>query len=253
MKAETFEQKLADTVNEKLNDGTVEKLVDKYIEKGVSDALQGLFSYSGEGRDLIEKKLKEIIVPAIERHDFNKYLIKLDAVLAEIVNRTSIEDNKKILENFKGLMKEPEAKEINLSEIFKMYCEHVAANVNPSGLKACCDDGEPYYEHVTASMDVEHEDKGWFKSSFDDCTVMFTCKEDEYLNFQIRLYKLKTDKKWTIRDGNGSIDINALWKMSRLEVFLSVLERGFVKIILDAEYGFYDDIEPEETPEWSLA
>lgn len=184
----TFEQKIAETVNKKLNDGTVEKLVEQCIEKGISEALKEVFSWSGEGKKLIEEKLNETIVPVIERHDFNQYLIKLDSVLTEIINNTILADNKKMLENFKKLMKEPEAKEVKLSDIFKRYCEHVAANVDTGELEACCDDGEPYYEHVTASMEVEHEDKGWFKSSFDDCIVKFTCEEDEELNCQIKLY-----------------------------------------------------------------
>ena len=73
---ETFEQRIANAVNEKLNNGTVEKLVEQCIEKGVSDALKDLFSYSGDGRELIKKKLNEVMVPAIERHDFNQYLCR---------------------------------------------------------------------------------------------------------------------------------------------------------------------------------
>lgn len=248
----TFEQKIAETVNEKLNDGTVEKLVEQYIEKGVSDALKEVFSWSGEGKKLIEKKLNETIVPVIERHDFNQYLTKLDVVLTEIVNNTILADNKKILENFQELMKEPEMREIKLSEIFKRYCGHVAVNVNTSELEACCDDGEPYYEHVTASMEVEHEDKGWFKSSFDDCIVKFTCEEDEQLNCQIKLYKGTDKKNWNFRGYGDSIDINSLRNLSDFEVFLMTLQRGFVDIIMDKESDCDDDIEPEEKPEWSL-
>ncbi len=248
----TFEQKIAETVNKKLNDGTVEKLVEQCIEKGISEALKEVFSWSGEGKKLIEEKLNETIVPVIERHDFNQYLIKLDSVLTEIINNTILADNKKMLENFKKLMKEPEAKEVKLSDIFKRYCEHVAANVDTGELEACCDDGEPYYEHVTASMEVEHEDKGWFKSSFDDCIVKFTCEEDEELNCQIKLYKSTDEKNWNFRGCGDSIDINSLRNLSNFEVFLMTLKRGFVDIIMDKESDCDDDIEPEEKPEWSL-
>ena len=248
----TFEQKIAETVNEKLNDGTVEKLVEQYIEKGVSDALKEIFSYGGDGKKLIEKKLNETIVPVIERHDFNQYLTKLDSVLTEIVNNTVLADNRKILENFKGLMKEPESKEIKLSVIFKRYCEHVAANVDTDDLEAFCDDGEPYYQHVTVSMEVDHEDKRWFKSSFDDCIVRFTCEEDEDLNCQIKLYKGTDEEKWNFRGYGDSIDINSLRNLSDFEVFLMALKRGFIDIIMDEESDFDDDIEPEKKPEWSL-
>lgn len=248
----TFEQKITEAVNEKLNDGTIEKLVEKYIEKGVSEALEGVFSWRGDGKKLIEEKLNEVIVPVIEMHDFNQYLTKLDATLTEIVNSTVLADNKRILENFKELMKKPEIKEIKLSEIFKRYCEHVADNVSTDDLEACCEDGEPYYEHVTASMEVDHEDKGWFKSSFDDCTVKFICEEDENLNCQIKLYKGTDEKNWKFKGYGDSIDFNSLCHLSEFEVFLIVLKRGFVDIIMDTESDYDDDIEPEEKPEWSL-
>lgn len=249
---ENFEQKIINAVNEKLNDGTVEKLVSQYIEKGISDALSSLFSYGGEGKKLIEKKLDEVMVPTIEKHDFNRYLTKLDTVLAEIVNSTSLADNKEILENFTELMKEPATKEIKLSEIFKRYCKHVAENVSTYGLKACCDDGEPYYEHVTAQMEVEREDRGWYARD-KYRVVKLTCEEDEGLNCRIGLYKHDDESVWRFRaGGSDSVDVNSLRYMSEFEVFLLTLKRAWVKIIIDKESDCDDDIEPEEKPEWNL-
>lgn len=249
-----FGQRIVDAVNMKLNDGTVEELVGQYVEKGVSEALQEMFSWKGEGKKLIEKKLNETIVPAIERHDFNRYLTKLDAVLAEIVNNTILADNRKMLENFKELMIEPETREVNLSDIFKRYCGHVAENVSTDDLEACCEDGEPYYEHVTAVMEVEHEDvgRGWHESVFDRCTVNFTCKEDEDLNFRINLYKTRDEKTWNLNMGAGSVDVNSLRRLNGFEVFLLTLRRAFADIVMDKESDCDYDIEPEEKPEWRL-
>lgn len=250
---ETFEQRIADTVNKKMNDGTIEKLVEQYIEKGVSEALKNIFSYCGSGRELLESKLNEIMIPVIERHDFNQYLTKLDTVLTEIVNMTNLADNKTILENFKELMKEPEIKEIKLSEIFQKYCEYVAENVSTDDLEACCEDGEPYYEHVTANVEVEHEDKSWLTSSrFDDCKLIFTCEQDEDLNCQIKLYKDKCEDTWKILLNTDSIDINSLENLSSFEILINNLKRAFVKIELDIESDCDDDIEPEEKPEYTL-
>ena len=248
----TFEQKIAETVNEKLNDGTVEKLVAQYIEKGVSEALKEIFSYGGTGRKLIIEKLDETIVPVIESHDFNQYLTKLDSVLTEIINSTSLVDNREILANFKNLMIEPENKEIKLSAIFRRYCGHVAAHVNIASLEARCDDdGDPYYGHVTASMEVEHEDNSWFKSSYDDCVIRFTCEEDKSLSFQMKLYKDVAKERWKFK-GIDAVDINSLRYLSDFEVFLMTLHRGFVEITMDTEFAMDDDIEPEEKPEWNL-
>lgn len=249
----TFEQRIQNAVTEKLNDGTFERLLEQKLEEAIKKSLDDTLGYFGDSKKLIDRKLNEVMVPVIENHDFNKYLIKLDEALTSIINQTSLEDNKKILENFKELMREPEIKEIKLSEIFKRYCEHVSKNVDTDNLKACCEDGEPYYEHVTANMDVEHVDKSWFNSSFDDCYVKFTCDEDEDLNCQIKLYKGTSEDKWKILSGIDSIEINSLRNLSDFEVFLSVLQRGYVEIILDTESEVDDDIEPEEKPEWSLS
>lgn len=247
-----FERKVAEVVSNKLNDGMVEKLIEQKLEESVKKALDGIFGYSGEGKKLLESKLNEVMVPVIERHDFNQYLVKLDEVLTSIINQTSLADNKKILDNFKELMTEPDKEEIKLSEIFERYCKHVADNVNTNDLEACCEDGEPYYEHVTANMEVEHEDKSWFKSNFDDCYVKFTCEEDEELNCRIKLYKETKEDKWSILKGVDGIEINSLRNLSDFEVFLSVIQRSYMNIILDTEYERDDDIEPEKMPEWSL-
>lgn len=248
-----FEQKIMNAVSKKLNDGTVENLIEQYIEKAVSKSLDDLFGYRGSGKEMIEGKLNEVMLPVIENHDFNQYLVKLDSVLTEIVNNTSLADNKKILENFNGLMKEPERKEIKMSDIFQEYCKHVAAHVDTSDLEAECEDGIPYYEHVMAAMEVEHEEKGWFRSRFDNCIVKFTCDEDESLNCQIKLYKESSKDTWNFSGGTDVIDINSLRYISDFEVFLAVLNRGFVKIIMDVESVCDDDIEPDEKPEWDLS
>lgn len=41
--------------------------------------------------------------------------MKLDSVLTEIINNTTLNDNKEILENFQMCMREPNKKEITLS------------------------------------------------------------------------------------------------------------------------------------------
>lgn len=247
-----LEQRISDAVNEKLNDGTVEKLIEQHIEKAVSQSLDGIFGYSGSGKKMIQSKLDEIMIPVIENHDFNRYIVKLDSVLTEIINNTSLKDNKDILEKFKGLMKEPNKEKINLSDVFEEYKKYVAANVDTSELEAHCEDGEPYYDNVTATMEVEHEDKRWFSSSFDDCTVKFICDEDEKLNTQIKLYKRTNESRWSFRFGQDVIDINSLRYTNEFSIFIATLNRSCVRITMDTEMECDDDIEPDEKPEWDL-
>lgn len=247
-----FEQKIISVMEEKLNDGTVEKIIEEKLKKGVSEALDGIFGYNGVAKRAIEGKIKEVMVPVVEKHNFNQYTVKLDSCLTEIINGTNLADNKTILENFRSLMKEPEYKEIELSKIFERYCKHVSENVDVSNLEEECEDEEPYYSHVTARMEVEHENNGWFKSKYDYCNVKLTCDEDEDLNCQIKLHKNSDKVNWGILRGVESMEINSLRNRSDFDIFLSVLNRGFVDILMDTENEEDDDIEPVEKPEWSL-
>lgn len=52
-----FESKVAEAVSNKLTDGTVEMLIEKKLEECVNKALDGIFSYHGDGKRLIESKL----------------------------------------------------------------------------------------------------------------------------------------------------------------------------------------------------
>lgn len=246
-----LEERITNAVIEKMTDGTVEELVKKNVESAINKSLDDLFSWSGAGKKMIDEKVKEVIVPVIERHDFNQYIVKLDSVLTEIINKTSLAENKEILENFKSLMIEPDMKVIKLSDIFEKYCKYVAHDVDTDNLEACCDDGEPYYESVTANMEVEHEDR-WFSSS-EWCRVKFWCDADKELSRELRLYRNKTDRNWNISyEMNTFCDINSLRNLSQFDIFLMTLKRGFVDIEIDKESEYEDDIEPEETPEWSL-
>lgn len=246
-----LEERITNAVMEKLTDGTVEELVKKNVESAINKSLEDMFSWGGAGKKMIDEKVKEVIAPVIERHDFNQYIVKLDSVLMEIIKQTSLAENKEILENFKALMVEPDVKAIKLSDIFEKYCEYVAHDVDTSDLEACCEDSEPYYEHVTAEMEVEHEDR-WFSSS-EWCRVKFWCEADKELSKELRLYRDKTDRNWNISyEMNTFCDINSLRNLSDFDIFLMTLRRAFVDVEMDTESECADDIEPEERPEWSL-
>ena len=246
-----LEERIQNAVMEKLNDGTVEQIVKDSVENAIKKSLENTFSWSGAGKKMIDEKVKEVIVPVIEQHDFNQYIVKLDSILTEIINQTSLADNKEILENFKALMVEPGEKVIKLSTIFQKYCEYVAHDIDTTELEACCDDGEPYYEHVTANMEVEHEDR-WFSSS-EWCSVKFWCEADEKLNKELRLYRIRDDRNWTISYVMDTFcDINSLRDLSQFDIFLMTLKRGFVDVEMDTESECADDVEPETKPEWNL-
>lgn len=251
MNEKTFEQRVADIVVEKLDGGMVERLVEEKLEKGVSEALESLFSYGGDGKKIIQEKIKKVLVPAIENHDFNKYLIKLDSCLTGIVRQTNLADNKKILENFKNLMKEPESKEVKLSQVFREYIKHVEEDIDTSNLEAMCEDGEPYYEHVTATMEVEF-DNDRYRTSYEDCTVKISCEQDKDLDFTFRMFKKNKDNTWMISGRLDELMLGSLRRVNSFEIYMAKIDRMFADIIIDTEYESDDDIEPNEKPEWDL-
>ena len=73
------------------------------------------------------------MVPYIEKYDFTEFLPKLDSVLAEIVNSDSCMAEKRILENFKALMLEPEQKEIKVTDLFKAWIKQCAKDIDVDG------------------------------------------------------------------------------------------------------------------------
>ena len=150
----TFEERIAKAVTEKLNDGTVEELVSDAVTKALKSSIEEQFRWSGEAKKIIDEKVKEVMTPAIERVNLDKYTVKLDAVLTEIINSTNLIDNKEILGNFKNLMTEPDKDVISLEDVFEKYKEYVSKNINTYGLEVYTDD-EPRYQNVSAMLETE--------------------------------------------------------------------------------------------------
>lgn len=246
-----LEQSISGVIQKKLSDGTIEDIVAFKLEKGINEAMDDLFRSYGDVGKVIKEKVASVMVPAIEGHDFSNYLIKLDTILTEIVNKTSIPDNRKILENFKTLMIEDTTKCIAASELFKRWCDYVAENVSTSNLEVCLDD-EPTYELVDCSMHIEYEDeRSW--SNIERAKIIFECDQDEEMNFYIPI------SRWKKFDGdNWDIDykedptINSLRFMNDFEIILLRLKRSFCKLTIDDEDS-NEEVTPKAEPEVSFS
>ena len=248
---EDLEKRIQETVSRKMNDGTIEKMIEEQMEKAVKTALDDVFGYSGEGRKLLKEKFDTVMCPAIENHDFNKYVTKLDSVLTEIINNTRLADNKQILDNFSYLMKDEDIKEIKLSEIFEKYCEYVSKNIDTSNLEVYTDD-RPSYEMVEACMEVENESRIFGDN---DYNIRFYCEKDEQLEMRIKLYKGYCDDYKILLIGNktdNDINIQSLRYMSKFELFLRKIKGSYVSIDIDCG-DMSEEVEVEAEPEasWS--
>ena len=246
-----LEERIQETVSRKMNDGTIEKMIEEYMEKAVKTALDDVFGYSGNGRKLLKEKFDEVMCPAIENHDFNKYIVKLDSVLTEIINNTRLAENKRILDNFSYLMKDEDIKEIKLSEVFKQYCDYVSKNVSTDDLEVYTDD-YPSYQDVTAVMEVT--ESGYFTKRI---IVKFSCEEDENLTAFVELYEytIKDEKEYSIltieSDNSRNIDIMSLRHMNNFEIFLRKLRGCFARITVDCG-DLSEDVNVDAVPEASF-
>lgn len=241
----TFEERIAKAVTEKLNDGTVEELVSEAVTKALKSSIEEQFKWNGEAKKVIDEKVKEVMTPAIERVSLDDYVVKLDAVLAEIINSTNLVDNKEILGNFKSLMTEPDKDVIDLKDVFEEYKRYVSNNVDTSNLEVCTDDG-PSYQNVTAEVTADIRGN-IFGGSF--CDLVFKCEEDEKLTKVIHLYESRNNR-FSITRFKSELDINSLRYVDEFDIFVMRLDRAFCDItdIIDMRD---DDVEVEAEPEAS--
>ena len=243
-----FDEDIKRITDEIIQDGTVEKIIKEKITKGFESAIESSFSY-GKLRDAIRKRIDEILVPFIEGYDMKKYMVKLDTVLSEIVNSTTLVENKKLLENFKNLMTEPERKPITVTELFEEYKKFVAKEMDTYGRDVVVED-TAYYEPMEVELEIiEEKDRPW--SSFDRAVLELSVAEEdqqEKLNRSIRLEHYKNGKEgWDIYT-EFNPDITSLRYLDDFDVYLFKLQRASVKVIIDIKYD-NDSVDTENEPE----
>lgn len=246
----SIENAIKDVIAQKMNDGTVERLIAENLEKGINKSLESLLGHYGDVTKVIEGKIKEVMIEQLSSYDYSKYIVRLDAILTEILKRTST-DNKKILENFKDLMTDHDIpKVVKLSDIFEKWKRHVAENVDTDKLEVNYDDGVSY-EYVSITMEVEHEEeRSWSSSIFKYAKVVFECEKDEDLNFEIRLSKYR-ERPWSF---STEIDdsIKSLRYLDDFEIYLLQLKQAGAEIEMDEE-DIEDEVQPKKEPEASFS
>lgn len=129
-----FDEDIKRITDEILSDGTVDHIIREKLTKGIESAISNSFSY-GKLEKAIKERVEQVLVPFIEGYDMSSYIVKLDTILTEIVNKSVLVDNKKLLENFRFLMEEPDVTEIKLTDLFMEYKKFVAKNMDTSGRK----------------------------------------------------------------------------------------------------------------------
>lgn len=247
-----MKEELLKIAQESLSSEEAEKIVKEKFMKAVEDAVESAFRW-GNARKAIESKITEVMVPYIEEYNFAQYLPKLDTVLTELVNSDACIGNKRILENFKSLMTEPEVKEIKLTDLFTAWIKYCEKEIDTNGLEICYDDDVSYCT-VECTMRYEEEDKpSW--SSMQRAVIIFENEHDEKLNAEIPI------SKWVWNSGKeepytltsfSNIAISSLRNLNEFQLLLLRLARAGTAIIIDEEYDD-GDIFPEKEPEASFS
>lgn len=247
-----MKEELLKIAQESLSDDEVSEIVKDKFTKAFANAVDSAFSW-GTVKDIIKSKITEVMVPYIEKYDFSEYLPKLDTVLTELVNSDACIGNKKILENFKSLMLEPDAKEIKLTDLFSAWIKWCEKEIDTDGLEIDYDDGVSYCS-VECTMQYEEEDKpSW--SSRQRAVITFENEHDEKLNMEIPISKWVWDsgkeEPYTLTSFSD-IAISSLKNLDEFQLLLLRLARAGTAIVIDKDYES-GDIYPEKEPEASFS
>lgn len=249
-----FDEDIRRITNELLSDGTAENIIREQLTKGMENAIKNSFNY-GKLEKAIKERVEQVLVPFIEGYDMNSYIVKLDTVLSEIVQKSALVDNKAMLENFAFMMTEPAEKEIKITHIFREYKKYVARKMETYGRKVEWDSGEPEYEAMEVCFEfIEEEERRWSSWKYGTIDLTVDDKENqEELNRTIRLSRWENDKKegWEIRT-DAEPNIYSLRYMDEFDLFLAKLQKANVRVIIDEggeEDCVYSDSKPEPTYE----
>lgn len=230
-----FDEDIKRITEEVLEDGTVDSIIRAQVSKCIENAISNSFCY-GKLEKAIKERVESVLVPFIENYDMKDYIVKLDTALTEIVKKSALVDNKKLLSNFEFMMTEPIEKEMKITDLFREYKKFVEREMEIYGRSVEWDSGEPEYEAMEVYFAFEQEDgRRW--SSFEYATIDFTVddeKQQKELNRTIRLSRWKDDKKegWEIRT-DAEPNIYSLRYMDVFDLLLAKLQKADVRVVID--------------------
>lgn len=220
MKSEDLNKKIADSINNIMNDRLVDIISDG-IETSIKLIVHGLLGKYGDITKIMESKIKESMIPYIERIDYGEFITKLDSILTTVVKK-SVNDNNIILDNFKDLLTIDVPDRLYASELINKW-------------------GEYYQNNTDKDISVEFriiENERNSICLFYTAVINIICDDDKDSNIsiQLRRYSKDTDNGYTI-DFSSYIDLSSLRSVDKFQIFLMRLEQNRSRIILDAVSG----------------
>jgi len=223
-----LENNIKDCIANELEKGVIEKVIAQQLEKCIEKSISDMFSWGGEIKNVIESKIKSVMIPYIEKYDYSQYITKLDSVLVDVLKNTAL-DNKKLLENFKNLMtSEDIPKVIKLTDIFDKWNEYCKKEIDKNDIEMDYDGG-----YINTRFTVEDVSNDW--SSYKTYMVVFECEEDENLKFEfsIQAWKPEDNDGFTSNYENTG-NIRSLRNLNDFEVLMMRISEGYKNIVVDS-------------------
>lgn len=252
-KEQTFNEEIMKIASDVLESGELEAVIRNKVLNAFSDAFERAISW-GNVRDAIRNRVEEVLVPYIESYDMGAYVIKLDAILKEILETTAIADNRRILENFKRIASMPKlGMTVSLEEVFAEYCKYVAERVDTADLEVVDECDDPSYECVAVEAQIVKDDEPFgFYSRAGNATLYLhpTDHEQDNLCFAVKLVKWDFNKGYVMKF-EAEPTLPGLAHMNDFECYLMALSQAHVELI-GCERDLDDEVEPNNKPEYEL-
>lgn len=223
-----LENSIKDCISKELEKGIIEKVIAEQLEKCIEKSIGDMFSWGGEVKEVVEEKVKSVMIPYLESYDYSQYIIKLDSVLTDVLKSSTLE-NKRLLENFKTLMtNEDIPEELKISDIFSKWNEYCKEKINKDEIELDYEGG-----YITTSFDVEEVSESW--SNYKTYMVTFVCEEDEKLRFQfgVHAWRPNNESKYT-STYMKTTDLRSLRYLDYFEILMMRISEGYENIILDS-------------------
>ena len=257
----SLQNEIIDAVSEALDSTEVAAVIKTKVQETIVSAVDNMFKW-GDAKKLIEKKLEDVMIPAIKSYDFSEYVSQLDIIMNELLHSPAVICNNKILSNFKIMMTPPDAKFVTLEQLFEQYCKFVAENIDTNGRDIDYENGVNY-EPIDCVLESENIKSEYTRLSgnSENYVLSFHTEEDnatteynEPLNFDVTLYRWSwmPQSEYHI---SMLVDPRSVRHMSGFESFIYSLVMANITVNLmpdeNIESGirFDETVTPEKEPE----
>lgn len=254
-----LQTEIVNILAETIGDGSeIKNVIQENIKKAINNAVIDAFKW-GDIKRTLDAKIKETLVPAIESSDFSVYIPRLDAILTELVNDSSVQSNRRILEHFKTMVYPPAEKVVSIEDVFKRFCEYAAKSLDTNGRNIVYED-DVSYEDIECVMEVEDSRGMYERRGRERWLVSFHVNEDDAkddygeplaLSFILYRFDWQEPGEYSIISPVDA-KISSLHNMSDFEVYIASLATAgvHIKFATNPEGTYLEEyVTPENKPE----